>query len=90
MSKESAFGNLLSLYIHEGIPSDPITPINNWVHDNFIPPNPVIPPNPIVPLAQEVSSFVHELIPGDPIMPLGQAVTDYLHNPVTVTDFLLG
>jgi hypothetical protein len=84
MSKESAFGNLLSLYIHEGIPSDPVTPVNNWVHENFI------PPNPIVPLAQAVSSFIHELTPTDPIMPLGQAVTDYLHNPVTVTDFLLG
>jgi hypothetical protein len=40
-------------------------------------------------LAQDVSSFVHEY-PTDPIVPLGQAVTDYLHNPVTVTDWLLG
>jgi hypothetical protein len=89
MSNEFAFGQVLSLHIHEFQPSDPITPVNAWVHEHFIPPNPVIPPNPIVPLAHEVSSFVHQFQPSEPIVPLGQAVTDYLHNPVTVTDFFL-
>ena len=82
MSKETAFGQLLSSYIHAATPGEPVTPVNGWVHENFIPPNPVIPPNPIVPLAHEVSSFVHEITPGEPIVPLGQAVTAYLHGDV--------
>jgi hypothetical protein len=88
MSNEFAFGSLLSSHIHEAQPSDPVTPVNDWVHQNFIPPNPVIPPNPIVPLAQDVSSFIHEFTPSDPMAP--HAVSDYLHSPVTVTDWLLG
>jgi len=44
MSKDLHSVSLLSSYIHETFPTDPVTPVNGWVHDNFIPPNPVIPP----------------------------------------------